>query len=176
VNRGARHRTSQTLSIPARDLREAAANFLEDDGFAHVPAQTIKHTQMARTKSRVAVVDDDAAVRKALKRLLETSSYQVQTFEAACELISALSHVIPACIIVDLQMPNMSALELQHHLARSGIEIPTIVMTAHDEPGTRERCIAAGAVAYLLKPLRKAVLIAAIETAIGRSAARGTPA
>ena len=104
---------------------------------------------MSRSKPRIAVVDDDAAVRKALKRLLETSSYEVQTFEAACELIAALHHVIPECMIVDLQMPNMTALDLQHHLARRGINIPTIVMTAHDESGTRERCIAAGAAAYL---------------------------
>ncbi len=98
-------------------------------------------------------------------RLLETSSYEVETFESACELIAALRHGIPDCMIVDLQMPDMTGLELQHHLARTGIKIPTIIITAHDEPGTRERCIAAGAVAYLLKPLRRAVLIAAIDTA-----------
>ena len=120
---------------------------------------------MSQSSSRIAVVDDNASVRKALKRLLETSSYEVQIFETACEFIAALAHDIPECMIVDLQMPNMTGLELQHHLIRAGIKIPTIVMTAHDEPGTRERCIAAGAVAYLLKPLRKAVLIAAIDTA-----------
>ena len=98
-------------------------------------------------------------------RLLETSSYEVQTFGTACELIAALPRWLPDCLIVDLQMPEMTGLELQHHLARIGTTIPTIVITAHDEPGTRERCIAAGAAAYLLKPLRKAVLFAAIDTA-----------
>ena len=83
------------------------------------------------SRSRIAVVDDDAAVRKALKRLLETSSYQVQTYGAASELIAALPLVTPECMIIDLQMPNMTALDLQHHLARSRINIPTIVMTAH---------------------------------------------
>ena len=66
-------------------------------------------------------------------------------------------------------MPDMTGLELQHHLARAGIKIPTIVITAHDEPGARERCFAAGASAYLLKPLRKAALIAAINTATATS-------
>jgi FixJ family two-component response regulator len=131
---------------------------------------------MAQPKPRIAVVDDDAAVRKALKRLLETSFYRVRTFETACELIGALHDFIPACMVVDLQMPNMTALDLQHHLNRGGMNIPTIVMTAHDEPGIRDRCIAAGATAYLLKPLRKAVLLAAIETAIGMSSARNAPA
>ena len=72
-------------------------------------------------------------------------------------------------MIVDLQMPNMTGLELQHHLARTGIKIPTIVITAHDEAGTRERCIAAGAAAYLLKPVRKAALLTAITSAIEAS-------
>jgi FixJ family two-component response regulator len=125
------------------------------------------------SRSRIAVVDDDAAVRKALKRLLETSSYQVQTYGAASEFIAALPLVTPECMIIDLQMPNMTALDLQRHLARSRINIPTIIMTAHDEPGSRERCMAAGAAAYLLKPLRKAVLIAAIDAAIRISTPRG---
>jgi FixJ family two-component response regulator len=131
---------------------------------------------MAQPKPRIAVVDDDAAVGRALKRLLETSSYKVRTFASASELIGALCDFIPACMIVDLQMPNMTALDLQHHLTRDGINIPTIVMTAYDEAGARDKCIAAGATAYLLKPLRKAVLLAAIETAIGMSPARCAPA
>jgi FixJ family two-component response regulator len=131
---------------------------------------------MSASNTRIAVVDDDASVRKALRRLLETSSYEVKTFETACELIAALPCGLPECMIVDLQMPNMTGLELQHHLARSGIKIPTIVITAHDEPGTRERCIAAGASAYLLKPLSKAVLIAAINTATKMSVPTGPSA
>jgi FixJ family two-component response regulator len=122
--------------------------------------------RMLKSSPRIAVVDDDASVRKALMRLLEASSYEVKTFESACELIAALPLGVPDCMIVDLQMPTMTGLELQHHLVRCGIKIPTIVITAHDEPGTRERCIAAGAAAYLLKPLRKIVLIAAINAAI----------
>jgi FixJ family two-component response regulator len=78
-------------------------------------------------------------------------------------------------MIIDLQMPNMTALDLQHHLARSRINIPMIIMTAHDESGSRERCMTAGAAAYLLKPLRKAVLIAAIDAAIRISTPRGAP-
>ena len=120
---------------------------------------------MPKLKPRIVVVDDDAAVRKALMRLLEASSYEVETFESASEFIAALTRRVPGCIIVDLQMPNMTGLELQHHLAHAGIKIPTIVITAHDEPGTRERCIAAGAAAYLLKPIRKSVLFSAINTA-----------
>jgi FixJ family two-component response regulator len=121
---------------------------------------------MTRKNLRIAVVDDDAAVRNALMRLLETSCCDVQTFDSARELLSSLAANVPECMIVDLQMPQMSGLDLQQHLAHKGIHIPTIVITAHDEPGNREKCIAAGAAAYLLKPLRKSVLMDAIDTAM----------
>jgi FixJ family two-component response regulator len=125
---------------------------------------------MRKANHRIAVVDDDASVRKALMRLLETSSYDVKGFGSARDLLSGLAAGLPECLIVDLQMPNMTGLELQQHLARTGITIPTIVITAHDEPGTKERCIAAGAAAYLLKPLRKASLLTAIDAAIEKQA------
>jgi FixJ family two-component response regulator len=116
--------------------------------------------------TRIAVVDDDAAVRKALTRVLDAASYRVETFAGAREFIGALTRGPPACALSDLQMPDMTGLELQQHLARAGISIPMIVITAHDEPGSRERCLAAGATAYLLKPLRKTVLLAAIDNAL----------
>jgi len=124
---------------------------------------------MRKSNRRIAVVDDDTPVMKALMRLLETSYCDVRGFQSARELLSSLSDGLPECMIVDLQMPNMTGLELQHHLARTGIKIPTIVITAHDEPGSRERCLAAGAAAYLLKPIRKAALLSAIDKAMETS-------
>jgi FixJ family two-component response regulator len=123
------------------------------------------HDRAGRSSGRIAVVDDDASVRKSLTRLLQASSYEVESFETAGEFIAALDRGTPACALIDLQMPKMTGLELQHYLADAGVSLPTIVMTAHDQPGTRERCIAAGASAYLVKPLRKAALMAAIKAA-----------
>jgi FixJ family two-component response regulator len=113
----------------------------------------------------VAIVDDDASVRKALMRVLQASSYTVETFESAIEFLGSLNQHIPDCLIADLQMPNMGGLELRISLTRVGFEIPTIIISAHDEPGSRERCSAAGAAAYLLKPIQKKELIAAIKAA-----------
>lgn len=62
-------------------------------------------------------------------------------------------------------MPEMTALDLQHDLARKGVKIPTIIITAHDEVGMRERCKSAGAIAYLSKPVQAARLFAAIAAA-----------
>jgi FixJ family two-component response regulator len=114
---------------------------------------------------KIAIVDDDASVRKALMRLLQTSSYRVDTFASASEFFASLKRRVPDCLIVDLQMPTTDGLELRNSLNRAGIAIPTIVITAHDEPGTRERCRAAGAAAYLLKPIQKTELIEAIRAA-----------
>jgi FixJ family two-component response regulator len=116
----------------------------------------------------VAIVDDDASVRKALARLLRVFAIDSQTYGSAREFLQSLPSGVPECLIVDLQMPEMTGLELQGELSRVGARIPTIVITAHNELGYRERCQAAGAAAYLLKPLDENTLIAAINSAIGR--------
>jgi FixJ family two-component response regulator len=68
--------------------------------------------------------------------------------------------------VLDLQMPEMNGLALQRQLERAGIRLPVVVITGHDEPGTRARCLAAGAAAYLRKPLDGGMLLAAIDAAI----------
>jgi FixJ family two-component response regulator len=113
----------------------------------------------------IAIVDDDPSVLRALKRLLNAHSYRAETYESARQFLSSLAGGLPQCLIVDLQMPEMTGLELQKHLTQNGIRIPTIIITAHDEAGARERCESAGAIAFLPKPLRDTALIAAIDAA-----------
>ena len=120
---------------------------------------------MTELSRRIAAVDDDPSVLKALARLIRTRSLHVQTYGSAERFLAALPDGMPACLIVDLHMPEMSGLELQEHLQRSGLSIPTIVITAHDEPDARARCLAAGAMAFLLKPLQDTALFAAIDDA-----------
>lgn len=114
----------------------------------------------------VAIVDDDMAVRKGLARLLGASAIRVRSFASGREFLDSLAAEAPECLIVDLQMPEMTGLELQGELARIGARIPTIVITAHNERGLRERCLAAGATAYLIKPLDGMQLIASIGAAV----------
>src|SRR5262245_6911870 len=126
---------------------------------------------MLNQPARVAIVDDDASVLKALSRLLGTCSYRTATYRSAREFLDSLQHDMPECLVVDMQMPEFTGLDLLHHLMRHGIRIPTIVITGHDETGIRERCEAVGTQAYLLKPLRGEALIAAIDAATGRERA-----
>jgi FixJ family two-component response regulator len=122
--------------------------------------------RMAECGSRlIAVVDDDPAVLKALKRLLSAWSYRAETYESAREFLAAVGEHRPDCLIVDLHMPEMTGLELQRHLIRSHIDIPTIVITGHDEDGVRDRCKSAGATAFLTKPLQDQTLLDAIARA-----------
>ena len=115
----------------------------------------------------VAVVDDDLSVRTAFARLLSVSAFDVRTYESARQFLGSLDDTAaPECLIVDLQMPEITGLELQDQLKQRGFDIPTIVVTAFNEPGIRERCQLAGAVAFLLKPVRSEVLIAAIGAAL----------
>lgn len=114
----------------------------------------------------VAIVDDDSAVRKALARLLGASEIRSRSYASAREFLDSLTSEVPECLIVDLQMPEMTGLELQGELFRAGTRIPTIVITAHNEAGLRERCLAAGAAAYLVKPLDANVLLASIDSAV----------
>ena len=120
---------------------------------------------------RVAVVDDDESVRKALARLLNTSPFVPTTFGSGQDFLDSLPTSMPDCLVLDLQMPDMTGLDLQDRLARIGVQIPTIILTAHDEVNLRQRCRLAGAVAYLVKPLDEATLISTLNLAIGRNAA-----
>jgi FixJ family two-component response regulator len=129
---------------------------------------------MAQPSPWIAIVDDDPSVLTALARLLRTRAMEARTYESAQEFLAALSDGMPdnppECLIVDLQMPEMNGLQLQRHLNRVGIGIPTIVITAHAEADMRALCEAAGADTYLLKPLQDTVLLAAIDEAQARAA------
>ena len=122
---------------------------------------------MAQASPWIAIVDDDPSVLKALARLLTARAFQIRTYTSAREFLRTLPDGLPECLIVDLQMPDMTGLELQRHLTRTGVRIPTIVITAHNEAGARERCESAGASAFLSKPLQDTLLLAAIADARG---------
>jgi FixJ family two-component response regulator len=111
-------------------------------------------------------VDDDESVRRAMARLLEALSFQVHTYSSGREFLDSLKIGVPACLIVDLQMKDMTGLELMHHLAGTELRIPTIVVTADDEPGMRHRCTLAGAVAFLVKPVITDTLLETMNAAM----------
>lgn len=128
--------------------------------------------RMVTQRLRVAVVDDDASVRKALKRLLRVSDLDVEVFVSAQDFLESLPSRHPDCLVLDLHMPGTNGLDLQHHLARVGVRVPVVVITGHDEPQTRAQCELAGAAAFLCKPLDEKALLQAIQQATGAPRSR----
>src|SRR4249920_1513222 len=129
-----------------------------------------------RAPIRVAIVDDEPAVRTALARLLDASSFETTTFGSAREFIDSMRRDVPECLIVDVHMPDFTGLDLQRYLNRINKKIPTVVITAFDDAGVRERSTASGAKAFLTKPLHGPTLIEAILSATGRALPDASPA
>jgi FixJ family two-component response regulator len=125
---------------------------------------------MPQTAPAIVVIDDDASVRRALQRLLRSAGFTVETFATAREFLAADQWAQTGCLVLDIHLPGMSGVELQEYLAASGVPIPIVFITAHDDVSTRERVQRAGAVGYLRKPFEQGTLIEAISRAIGPDA------
>jgi FixJ family two-component response regulator len=119
---------------------------------------------------KVAVVDDEPAVRKALMRLLRAAGYEPLAYAGGAEFLDALAHEHFECVILDLQMPGMSGLDLQARPVFRQAAIPAIIISAGDEREARETSLAAGAFAYLAKPVDDRELLAAVQAASNRAA------
>ena len=123
----------------------------------------------------VAVVDDDDAVRDALSNLLSSLGLTVTTFASAEAFLASPACVEAACLIADIQMPGMSGLDLQRHLADSGNRLPVILITAFPRDHVRQQAELAGAFGFFAKPFEGGPMIACIERAIYRSTGGNSP-
>ncbi|MBR1168985.1 response regulator transcription factor [Bradyrhizobium sp. DASA03068] len=117
----------------------------------------------------VYIVDDDAAVRRSLRRLLESAGFVTRSFGAPIEFLDAAPNLARGCVLLDVQMAVMSGLEVQAALDRMGSTIPVVVMTGQGDVPTAVRAMKAGAVDFLEKPFDDDVLLQAIERALARS-------
>ena len=121
---------------------------------------------MGEGRPRIAIVDDEEPVRRALRRLFLAEGMEVDTFASGSDFLDSLASRKPDCLILDLHLPGLDGFALQKQLAESGSQVPIIVITGHDRAGTAERVMAAGASAYLPKPLEAQTLLAAVTSAI----------
>ena len=115
----------------------------------------------------ISVVDDDHSVRESLARLIRSVGFDVQVFGSAEEFLSASHGRQPDCLILDIRMSGMNGLELQHELSARNSDLPVFFITAHgSDEEVRTRALGAGAVDYLLKPLREEEVLRAIDAAL----------
>ena len=115
------------------------------------------------------IVDDDASFRNAMSRMLRVAGYEVAVYEDAQQLLDKLpDDSEPGCILLDLNIPKVSGVDLQAHLAALGSTIPIIFLTGHGDIPVSVQAIKAGAEDFLTKPVLRTVLIEAIERALVR--------
>jgi two-component system, LuxR family, response regulator FixJ len=130
---------------------------------------------VTKTHPRVAVVDDEEPVRKALMRLMRSAGLSVETFGSGAEFLNSLETRLPDCVVLDLHMPHMDGFAVQTHLSRKCAALPVIIVTGHDFPTARERAMAGGASAFLRKPVLDRTLLGAISAATSSAQPEGSP-
>jgi len=118
---------------------------------------------------RVFVVDDDEPVRRSLGRLLHTAGYEVELLAGAAAYLARAVPTRPACLLLDMRMPGMGGVELQHRILGTAHDVPIIFITAHGDEGLRRALLRTGAVDVLFKPLDADVLLEAIARALKMS-------
>ncbi len=124
-------------------------------------------------KPLISIVDDDEAVREATKGLMRALGFLAETFGSAEDFLNFDRLHSTACLIADVQMPQMSGLDLHRHLMASGVSIPTILITAYPDDSVRTRALKAGIVGYLTKPFNKDDLLVYIHSALDRGGTGG---
>jgi DNA-binding NtrC family response regulator len=116
----------------------------------------------------VFIVDDDRGTRESLRNLIRSAGLSAQTFSSAQEFLAAERPKGPSCLLLDVQLPGLSGLDLQRELAKAGVKIPIIFITGHGDIPTSVRAIKAGALEFLTKPVNREDLLHAIQQAIAR--------
>jgi FixJ family two-component response regulator len=116
----------------------------------------------------VFVVDDDPLVRDSVADLLASAGLAAQTFGSATEFFQAKRPDVPACLILDIELPDLSGFDLQTNLAKSGAEVPIIFLTGHGDVPRSVRAMKAGAMEFLTKPFRVRELLDAVRQALVR--------
>jgi FixJ family two-component response regulator len=116
----------------------------------------------------IAIVDDDPSVREGLQSLIRSAGWSAQTFASAQEFLARPGVEAPSCLILDLQLPGLSGLDLQKRMAEVDLEIPIVFLTGHGNIPASVQAIKAGATEFLTKPVDEQDLLRAIQEAVDR--------
>ena len=120
----------------------------------------------------VFVVDDDASMRQALARLLQSVQLRVEVFASPQEFLQSERPNVPSCLVLDVRLPGLSGLDFQAELAKADVRIPIVFITGHGDIPMSVRAMKAGAVDFLAKPFRDQDLLDAVTAAVQRDQKR----
>ncbi len=123
-------------------------------------------TNPSSSNALISVVVDDESVREAVEGLIESLGFRVNAFPSALEFLASPAVADTSCVIADVQMPQMSGMELYQRLIEQGRSIPTILITAYPNDRIRARALADGVVGYLIKPFDDNALIECVRSAL----------
>ena len=123
---------------------------------------------MAELPGVVFVIDDDPSMRAALEDLISSVRLDVRLFASPEEFLHSNPPDVLGCLVLDVRLPGMSGLTFQKELAKAGIGLPVIFITAYPDDKLRRQALDAGAVAFLHKPFQGTSIIECIERALGR--------
>jgi FixJ family two-component response regulator len=112
------------------------------------------------------IIDDDVLVRQALEDCMESAGYSVESFDSAEQFLASGSARSAACLIVDIQLPGITGLELQAELAGADNRVPIVFVSAQGTPANREKAMSNGAAGFLSKPFRRDDLVKLVGAAI----------
>lgn len=119
---------------------------------------------------RIAVVDDEAHVRKALERLMRGVGFEVATYASGADFLAALAEHTPECLVLDVHMPGLNGFEVQDAMRARGARVPMVVISGQDNAKDKGHAIAGGAFTFLRKPVDGPELVAAITRAVAVAA------
>lgn len=117
----------------------------------------------------VFVVDDNSSVREALESLLRSAGYRVESFATPLEFLQRPRTAQPSCLVLDIELPGVSGLDLQEQLVQSHGDMPVIVITGHADVDRSVRAMKAGALEFLTKPFAEEALLEGVARALARS-------
>lgn len=123
---------------------------------------------MPQPEPVIAIVDDDPSVRAGLSSLLRSAALRVEAFTSAQEFLAHTGGEAPSCLVLDLQLPGLSGLDLQKRMGEVGLEIPIVFLTGHGDIPASVQAMKAGAVEFLTKPFDDEKLLEAIREALQR--------
>ena len=115
------------------------------------------------------LLDDDASVLKALKRLIKSAGFNVKAYSSALDFLNCGYEKQSGVLILDVQMPEMSGIEVQKKVVDSGSKMPIIFMTAHENEEIQKEAMESGAVAFFQKPFEEDALLSSISTGLEKS-------
>jgi FixJ family two-component response regulator len=118
---------------------------------------------MSEPGALVYVVDDDAFAREGVARLIRSAGLMTKTFVSGEEFLAAPRPPLPSCLVLDVNLPGLSGLDLQQELAKSGVQVPIVFLTGHGDIPMTVRALKAGAANFLTKPFDDEELLQAIQ-------------